>query len=79
MFLFTYKSKVGSDSSYCLGESKFDYGVDSYMYELTRSDDDTAGHVSRADEDSDSEEAVVVVAEHRPITVKTDFCRLDLL
>ena len=55
-FDFTYKLKDGSDSS------EVDYGVDGYLFEPTRSDDDTAGHVSRDGDSSDSEEAGVVVA-----------------
>ena len=49
---------MGSDSSQSIIE--FDYGVDGYTFESTRYDDDTAGHVSRAGDDSDSQEAVVV-------------------
>ena len=36
---------MGSDSSEGLSESLFDYGVDGYKFEPTRSDDDIDGHV----------------------------------
>ena len=52
---------MGSDSSVSLSESKFDYGVDGHTFEPIRSDD-TAGHVSHADDGTGYEEVVVVVA-----------------
>ena len=47
------------DSSDSLSGSKLDYGVDGYMFEHPRSDDDTAGHVSGAVDYSDSEDGIV--------------------
>ena len=38
LFLCTYKSKMGSDSSDSLSEREFAYGVYGYMFEPTRSD-----------------------------------------
>ena len=63
-----------SDSSDNGSESELDYGVDEYMFEHSRSDDDTAGYVSRAE---DSEEAIVVVVP-TPHSVYTGFIRLHL-
>ena len=55
------KIKDGGDS-HSLSESEFDYGVDGYLCEPTRSNDDTTGHVNCVGNDSDSETAGVVVA-----------------
>ena len=52
--VFIYKD--GSDSIDSLNESEFDYGVDGYilyMFEPTRSVDNTTGHVIRAGDGSD--------------------------
>ena len=38
-----------------LSESELYHGVDGYIFEPTRSDDDTAGRVSHAGDDNDSE------------------------
>ena len=41
LFSFLYKSNIGSDCSDSLSKSEFNYGVDGYLFEPTRSDDDT--------------------------------------
>ena len=42
LFLFICKSKM-SNSNDSLSDSEFDYGDDEYMFEPTRSNDDTVG------------------------------------
>ena len=55
VFAFTnLQIEMWSDPSDCLRDSEFAYGDDGYMFEPTRSDDDTTGHVHRA---GNSEEA----------------------
>ena len=54
-----------NDSSSSLSESKFDYGVDGYLFEAKRSDDVTVVHFICAGDDINFKE--------------TGFGRLDLL
>ena len=54
--------KEWGDSSDSLSESESDYCVDGYMFGPKRSDDSSAGHVIRFCDDSDSDEAIVLVA-----------------
>ena len=58
MLLLTCKPKMWSDTIDSLSNRKFDKGDDGYMFEPTRSEGDTAGHVHRA---GDSEKAGVLV------------------